>query len=77
MSLKDLEEWAGKSAKQIIEDGLNPKELLEFLWECVGDDDLYDMVHELCHEAGYVDWEQVKEDAADQKYQEWKERDID
>tara|TARA_R110000803_G_scaffold90584_2_gene158058 strand:+ start:3122 stop:3355 length:234 start_codon:yes stop_codon:yes gene_type:complete len=77
MSLQDLEEWAGKSAKEIVEGALEPKELLEFLWECVGQDDLYDIVHEICHTEGYVDWERVKEDADDQKYQEWKERDID
>jgi len=77
MSLQRFEEWANMSAKEIIEDALSPKELLEFLWECVGADDMYDIVHEICHNNGYVDWEQVKEDAADQKYQEWKERDID
>ena len=33
MSLQDLEEWAGKSAKEIVEGALEPKELLEFLWE--------------------------------------------
>jgi len=77
MSLQDLEEWAGKSARQIVEDALEGKELLDFLWECVGQDDLYDIVREICHDEGYVDWERVKEDADDQNYQEWKERDID
>jgi hypothetical protein len=77
MSLERFEEWANCSAREIIEEALSPKELLEFLWECVGADDMYDLVHEICHNSGFVDWEQVKEDADDAKYQEWRDRDID
>jgi len=70
--------WAEyDSAYSLIKDKLSEEDLLEFLWECVSQDDAYDMVHEICHNMGFIDYEQVKADYEDQKYQEWKERGLD
>tara|TARA_R110001606_G_scaffold347571_1_gene496915 strand:+ start:1809 stop:2042 length:234 start_codon:yes stop_codon:yes gene_type:complete len=77
MSLQDLEEWAGVNSSELISGAFKKEELVDLFMECVQQDDLYEIILEICHNAGYVDWEAVKEDADDAKYQEWKERDID
>lgn len=73
------EECGYNSAVDLVMDSLTDEQmkdlLREYLVEC---EHLYDLVFEIAsdqHE--YVDWEQVKADADDAKYQEYKDRGLD
>lgn len=73
------DECGYKSAVDLIMDSLTEEEMKDMLREYLHEDDtIYDIVLEIAsdqHE--YVDWEQVKADADDAKYQAFRDRGCD
>tara|TARA_B100000497_G_C7583411_1_gene351112 strand:- start:142 stop:393 length:252 start_codon:yes stop_codon:yes gene_type:complete len=77
--MEDMLIWAAfESSWDLIQSKMSEKDLKDLfqdLWhEC---DFKEEVVEQLLSDEGFVDHEQVRADYEDQKYQEWKDRDID
>ena len=77
--MEKMVNWAGfDSAWDLIQTKMSEKDLkdlfMELWYEC---DYQHDIVSEIVHSEGFVDWEQVKADADDAAYQAWRDRDTE
>ena len=82
IDLADMERmlnWAGfNSAWDLIQTKMSEKDLKDLFMELWNECDYqHEIVAEIVHDEGFVDWEQVKADADDMAYQAWKDRDFD
>ena len=78
--LETMVNWAGyDNWGSLLADHLSDEEKIEIFWELIANDVilLYDVITHIVEKMGFVDMEQVKADAEDREYQEWKDRQLD
>lgn len=80
VDIETMVNWAGyDDCVSLINDKLTQEDIMHLFWEllCADAVILYDVVRHIVDEMGFIDHEEIKADYENQKYQEWKDRDLE
>ena len=80
VDIETMVNWAGyDDCVSLIKNQLTQEDIMHLFWELLFADAviLYDVVRHIVDEMGFIDHEEIKADYENQRYQEWKDRDLE